>query len=95
MEATIKQAIGFVVRRYRRFSVHYPLSYVSGNVSGNGFVANISERGWKISGDVDVRVGETLQLAVTCMKGEAPLQIDRATVLWVNDKEFAVQIEPV
>lgn len=57
----------FTIRPYRRFSVQCPVSYSSGPFRGVGTLWNLSLTGWRLSGDLPMRKGETLSLSVTLL----------------------------
>jgi hypothetical protein len=55
----------FSVRPYRRFPVQCSVTYHAGPFQGHGTVWNLSRSGWRLSGDLPMRPGETLSLTVT------------------------------
>ena len=55
----------FSIRLYQRFPVHCPVTYNAGPFQGQGTVWNLSCTGWRLSGDLPMRPGETLSLTVT------------------------------
>ena len=55
----------FSIRRFRRFPVQCAVSYNAGPFQGQGTVRNLSFTGWRPSGDLPMRPGETLSLTVT------------------------------
>ena len=52
------------IRPYRRFPVCCPVTYHAGLCEGQGIVWNLSVNGWRLSGDVPLRVGQTCFLTV-------------------------------
>lgn len=57
---------------------------------------NLSCSGWRLSGDLSMRPGETLSLTVT-LPNEQRIEIPEAVVKWSRGQEFApenVVIEP-
>ena len=80
----------FVLRPDRRFPVQCPVSYNAGPFQGRGTVWNLSLSGWRLSGDVPMRPGETLALAVTLPNAQA-IEIPQAVVRWSRGSEFAVK----
>ena len=48
----------FTIRPFRRFPVQCPISYHAGPSKGQGTLWNFSVNGWKLSGDVPLRVGQ-------------------------------------
>lgn len=55
----------FTVRLYQRFPVQCSVTYHAGPFQGQGTVWNLSCTGWRLSGDLPMRPGETLSLTVT------------------------------
>jgi hypothetical protein len=59
-------------------------------------VWNLSCTGWRLSGDLPMRTGETLSLMVTLPNNHC-LEILQAVVRWSHGQEFAVEtvmVEP-
>jgi hypothetical protein len=86
----------FLLRPYRRFPVQCPVSYSSGPFHGVGTVWNFSLTGWRLSGNLPMREGETLSLSVT-LPNKQRITVSEATVRWSRGSEFAVEsheIEP-
>ena len=50
----------FTIRPLRRFPVQYTVTYNAGLFQGQGSVWNLSSSGWRLSGDLPMRLGETL-----------------------------------
>ena len=80
----------FTIRPYRRFPVHCPVSYNSGTSQGLGTVWNFSVNGWKLSGDLPLRVGQTCPLTVTLPNQES-LFVAAAIVRWVRGQEYGLE----
>ena len=86
----------FVLRPHRRFPVQCPVTYNAGSFQGRGTIWNLSSTGWRLSGDLPMRAGETLWLSVT-LPNEQRIEISQAVVRWSRGQEFAVEnllIEP-
>ena len=86
----------FLIRPSRRFPVCCPVTYNAGPFQGQGTVWNLSCSGWRLSGDLPMRPGETLSLTVT-LPNEQHILIPAAVVRWSRGQEFAVEnlaIEP-
>jgi len=49
----------FSIRPDRRFPVQFTVTYNAGPFQGQGTVWNLSLNGWKLSGKVPLRVGQT------------------------------------
>jgi len=54
-----------LIRPSRRFPVCCPVTYHCGLFGGHGTVWNLSCTGWRLSGDLPMRPGESLSLTVT------------------------------
>jgi hypothetical protein len=86
----------FLIRLYRRFPVQCSVTYRAGPFQGQGTVWNLSCTGWRLSGDLPMRPGETLSLTVTLPNAQR-IEIPEAVVRWSRGQEFAVEnlaIEP-
>jgi hypothetical protein len=71
----------FLIRPSRRFPVCCPVTYHAGPFQGQGTVWNLSCAGWRLSGDLPMRPGETLSLTVT-LPNEQRIEIPEAVVRW-------------
>lgn len=80
----------FIIRPYRRFSVQCPVSYNAGTSQGLGTVWNFSVNGWKLSGDVPLRVGQTCPLTVTLPNQEC-IFVTTAIVRWAQGQEYGLE----
>ena len=86
----------FSIRPFRRFPVHCAVTYNAGPFQEQGTVWNLSCTGWRLSGDLTMRPGETLSLTVT-LPNEQRIVVPEAVVRWSRGLEFAVEnmlIEP-
>lgn len=79
----------FSIRPFRRFPVQCSVTYHAGPFQGHGTVWNLSHSGWRFSGDVPMRPGETLSLTVT-LPNEQRIDVPEAVVRWSRGLEFAV-----
>lgn len=85
-----------LIRPFRRFPVPCSVTYNTGPFQGQGTVWNLSRSGWRLSGDLPMRPGETLSLTVT-LPNEQRILIPQAVVRWSRGEEFAVEnavVEP-
>jgi hypothetical protein len=80
----------FSIRPFRRFPVQCSVTYNARPFQGHGTVWNVSCTGWRLSGDLPMRTGETLALTVT-LPNEQCIEIPEALVRWARGKEFAVE----
>ena len=86
----------FSIRSFRRFPVCCSVTYNAGPFQGQGTVWNLSCAGWRLSGDLPMRSGEILSLAIT-LPNEQRIEVPEAVVRWSRGQEFAVEnmaIEP-
>jgi hypothetical protein len=67
------------IRPHRRFPVHCSVTYNTGPFQGHGTIWNLSDTGWRLSGDLPMRPGETLSLMVT-LPNEQCIEIFQAVV---------------
>jgi hypothetical protein len=80
----------FVLRPFRRFPVPCSVTYHSGPFQGHGMVWNLSCTGWRLSGDLPMRSGETLSLIVT-LPNEQRIEVPEAVVRWSRGQEFGIE----
>ena len=80
----------FSIRPFRRFPICCPVTYHAGLSEGHGIVWNLSVNGWRLSGDVPLRVGQTCPLTVN-LPNQPSLVVDAAIVRWVRGREFGLE----
>ena len=80
----------FSIRPYRRFSVCCPVTYHAGLCEDHGIAWNLSVSGWRLSGDVPLRVGQTCPLTVNLPNQES-LVVAAAIVRWVRGQEYGLE----
>jgi hypothetical protein len=80
----------FLIRPSRRFPVQCSVTYKAGPFQGQGTIWNLSCTGWRLSGDLPMRPGETLSLTVT-LPNEQWIEVPQAMVRWSRGQEFAVE----
>jgi len=88
----------FVFRPYRRIPTWRILYYLSGEFVGKGVVTNLSQLGMRVQGEHAVEPGLTMALRLTLADDGPTVEIDRATVRWVDGYDFGldfVHINPV
>src|SRR5262245_36012514 len=88
--AALRGADAFRDRSYRRFPVCCPGAYHTGLSEGSGTVRNISLSGWRLSGDVPMRVGQTCSLSVT-LSDPKRVFVVAGTVRWVRGQECGIE----
>jgi hypothetical protein len=80
----------FTFRPYRRFPVHCSVTYNAGPFQGQGTVWNLSLYGWKLSGDVPLRVDQMCSLTVNLPNQES-IFVAAAIVRWVSGQEYGLE----
>ena len=80
----------FVVRPDPRFPLQCPVTYDIGSFQGRGTVWNLPRTGWRLSGDLPLRTGETVSLTVT-LPNEQSIEVPVAIVRWSRGQDFAVE----
>ncbi len=79
-------------RRFPRFDVptavgcrvRFP-ALLQGEAEGECTVVNLSLKGCRVAGELDVEVGEYLSIHLQVPNQEAPIVVDLAGVRWVSD----------
>jgi len=61
--------------------VHCAVTYHAGPFQGQGTIWNLSYTGWRLSGDLPMRPGETLSMTVTLPNTQG-IEIPEAEVRW-------------
>ncbi|UVT16056.1 MAG: PilZ domain-containing protein [Nitrospira sp.] len=79
------------IRRHSRFPVSWSVLYGSDEFLAEGTVLDLTSRGWRIAGSMPVTPGMQLTLQVSVPEKSTPLRVQRATVLWVTDHDFAIE----
>ncbi len=82
--------MSFSIRPDRRFPICCPVIYHVGLREGRGTLWNLSANGWRLSGDVPLRVGQTCPLTVN-VPDQHPLFVAGVTVRWVRGQEYGVE----
>ena len=82
----------FVLRPYRRMPTWLILYYLSGECVGKGIVTNLSQSGMRVQGDHGVELGLDLALRVRFANDGPPIEIERATVRWVDVYDFGLDL---
>ncbi len=80
----------FLIRPFRRFPVQCSVTYNAGPFQGQGTVWNLSCSGWRLSGDLPMRSGETLSLTVT-LPNEHCIEVPEAVVRWSRGQELGIE----
>jgi hypothetical protein len=80
----------FTIRPHRRFPVLCPVTYHAGLSEGQGTVWNLSLNGWRLSGNLSLRVGQTVPLTVT-LSSEQSMFIAAAIVRWRRGRDYGLE----
>jgi len=80
----------FMIRPNRRFPICCPVTYHAGLSKGSGTVWNISLSGWRLSGDLPLRVGQTCSLCVT-VSNPTRVFVVAGMVRWVRGEECGIE----
>ena len=80
----------FSIRPFRRFPVSCPVTYHAGLFEGYGTVWNLSLNGWRISGDLPLRVGETCSFTIH-LPNQQSIYVAAAIVRWVRGQEAGLE----
>lgn len=83
----------FILRTYRRIPTWYASYYLSGAAIGKGVVTNLSRSGMRMLGDHGLKVGTGLCVRLHLEADQPPIEIARATVRWVHEYEFGLQLD--
>jgi PilZ domain-containing protein len=82
----------FVLRPYRRIPTWLVLYYLSGESVGKGIVTNLSRSGMRVQGDHAVKPGLDLGLRLTLEDSGTTIEIEQATVRWVDGYDFGLDL---
>jgi hypothetical protein len=80
----------FLIRRSRRFPVCCPVTYQCGPFEGHGTVWDLPLTGWRVSGNLPLRIGEVCSLTVN-LPIHPRLYVTAGIVRWVRGEEYGVQ----
>jgi len=80
----------FTVRPYRRFPVCCPVTYHVGLSEGHGTIWNVSQNGWRLSGELPLRVGQSFPMTVT-LPNQQSIFVAAGIVRWMRGKEYGIE----
>ena len=89
------KGIRFVLRPYRRVPSRYALYYLSPEYVGKGIVTNLSQSGIRIQGEHAVEPGLSLALRLKLSDDGPTVEVERATVRWVDGYDFGMEFDRV
>jgi hypothetical protein len=87
------KGIQFVLRPYRRVPSRYALHYLSADYVGKGVVTNLSQSGVRIQGEHAVEPGLCLALRIKLPNEGPTIEVERATVRWVEGYDFGMEFD--
>ena len=93
--ASQKKVTQFTLRPYRRIPTRYVVHYMSGAFLGKGMMTNLSQSGMRVQGDHIVTPGLDVSVRMILAENGASVQIERATVRWVNGYDFGLEFRHV
>jgi hypothetical protein len=82
--------MSFSIRPDRRFPICCPVTYHAGLREGRGMIWNLSANGWRLSGDVPLRVGQTCPLTIT-VPNQQRIFVAAAIVRWGRGQEYGLE----
>lgn len=82
--------MSFSIRPHYRFPVFCPVTYHAGLNEGQGTIWNVSLSGWRLSGDLTLRVGQTVPLTVT-LSEQQTVSIAAAIIRWKRGDEYGLE----
>lgn len=91
--STKLKGIQFVLRPYRRIPTRHALHYLSTEYVGKGIVTNLSQSGVRIQGEHAVEPGLSLALRLTLSENGPTIEVERATVRWVDGYDFGMEFD--
>ena len=80
----------FTIRPFRRCPIQCTATYHVGLSEGQGTIWNLSLSGWKLSGNVPLRVGQTCSLTVN-LPNQPSIVVMAAIVRWVRGQEYGLE----
>lgn len=86
-----KKVTQFILRPFRRIPTWCVVYYLGGEFIGKGIVTNLSQSGMRVQGDHSVTPGMQVAIRVTFAENGSSVQIERATVRWVNGCDFGLE----
>ena len=66
------------------------MTYQAGLTEGRGMIWNLSLHGWRLSGDVSLRIGQTCPLTVH-LPNQLSLFVAGAIVRWVQRQDYGLE----
>ena len=84
----------FEFRTHSRIAITCFVDYVGEGLIGTGVTQDFSVDGWRIKAfkSQPIKVGMSFALRVNLPNQDIPIEIETATVQWVNKREFGVHV---
>jgi hypothetical protein len=79
------------LRKYPRFAVQLPVSYMTDDVQEKGMIFNLSAEGCAIGSNVSMPAGTYLSLQLYLTETSAPVEVDLGAVRWSTEHQFGVE----
>ena len=76
------------LRKFRRASVEYPVSFSGEGLNGKGVTFNLSTKGCGVRSDTPVAQGTYLAFHIHLPGSAVPLSVEMAVVRWSRHAEF-------
>ncbi|WP_447976911.1 PilZ domain-containing protein [Candidatus Nitrospira bockiana] len=77
-------------RKFRRFAVQYPVTFVGDQAAGDGVVFNLSAQGCAVGSATPPAKGTYVSLAIVLDEADR-IHIDLAAVRWATDSTFGLE----
>lgn len=82
--------MAFVVRPYRRFPIDLPVTYEAGFQDGRGAVWNVSQHGWRMSGNLRLERGDVCSFKVI-LPTRKHVSVAAGIVRWVRGQDYGIE----
>lgn len=80
----------FTLRHHSRFPIFSPMRYEVRLRDGYGTVTNLSPRGWRIHGDVPMKLGDVCSMKIR-LTARNWVAISAGIVRWVRGEEYGIE----
>lgn len=80
----------FVIRPYHRVPVVCPVIYEHWFREGEGIVWNLSPTGWRLSGDLPLKVGAVCSLSILLPTNKR-VSVAAGIVRWVQGQDYGIE----
>lgn len=80
----------FIIRHDSRFPISCPVSYHAGLADGQGTVWNVSLKGWRLTGNLPLQVGQTCSLTIN-LPDQQHVFVTAGIVRWVQGIDYGME----